>query len=200
MSTTEPLLEIHVHLEDGRIARFSQTTPDAVHKVIEPLQPSKLYSQHHFTICAPDSLIVFPSARVVQLDFVGPDVPKWPHYRGIQRIQQLTSQEFQAQYDPVKSANAAYGLTHTTYSGMELTNGNQYYLEVTMGDSLDAAPPSPQEFNTFLQQLLTSTGLHFQRSGGGVSIINPAHIVRMSFYPGLSTAPPNAWPAAALPE
>ena len=194
MNAIDTLLTIQVHLEDGQTVSFAQTHPQAVRTLIDHLQPTKLFTQHHIAIGGVHSLTAFPCARIVQVDFIAPNLPQWPHFHGVHTLVEITEEQFRERYQPESYDRLTPGEVSIVYSEIELINGKRHFVEVTA----ELESRMPQEQNIFLQQLLSGGGLHITRSEVGLIVVNPIHIVRISLYPGRQALPPNAWVAEPI--
>ena len=53
----------------------------------------------------------------------------------------------------------------------------------------------PAENQSFMRFLLSRTGFHMRLRGGGVGVVNLAHLAGYTAYPGVAQVPSDAWPA-----
>jgi hypothetical protein len=198
-SKTSPL-EIHVHLEDGRVQKFLQQDPQIAQNLLTHLQPTKLFSQKVLLMGGTDSLTAFQMSEVVRIDLIAPQTPDYPFYNGVLDIQQITPDEFQQRYHPQtfaalrQSAQAHPGEPITVFSELELVNGERLFMQVCV----KMEQRLPLEQGIFVSQLFAANGLHGRRREGGVVIINPANIVRFTLYPAPPTLPPGTWEASRI--
>ena len=100
MDNCNPLLEIRVHLEDGRTARFAQNDAALIGTLFAHIQPSKLFTQPHIALRDDKALTLFPCATIVSIDLIAQNVPEWPFYRGVHNVQEITREQFQTLSDP----------------------------------------------------------------------------------------------------
>jgi hypothetical protein len=187
-------LEIHVHTVDGHVAAFVQEDPERCRLLLEQMQPNRVFAQHHLTIASEHSLTVFPSASIVRIDLVTDDYPGWPFHFGIREVLEITEEEFRVRFDPEAPQEERPGAPVVRYGEIELKNAERVFYEVhTLVE-----PRTPVELGMFFQQILSAPSLHALRLGGGAVLLNPAQIVRMTFYPGPPVPPPGSWPADPL--
>ncbi len=94
MTANTSHLEIQVHNSDGHVSAFTQSEAEIVQKLIEQMQPHRMFTQPYLTVAGQHSLTVFPSATVVRVDLVMRDFPDWPFYFSIRDAMELTEEEF----------------------------------------------------------------------------------------------------------
>jgi hypothetical protein len=197
MSAIPSSLELHVHSVDGHVARFVQNEPGAVRRLFEHIQPSKIFEQRQLVVASGHSLAIFPCTAIVRVDLVMEGFPDWEFHHGLSNVQEITEEEFRQRYDP-EQYHAGHplppGAPVVVYAEIELADGERIFSEV----HTHVEARLPVEQSMFFQQLLTAPSLYTRRRGGGAIVINPASIVRLTFYPGPLTAPPNALPAEPL--
>jgi hypothetical protein len=194
MTAIPSSLELHIHSVDGHVARFVQTEPGAVRRLFDHIQPSKIFEQRQLVVASGHSLALFPCTAIVRVDLVMEGFPDWEFHHGISNIQEITEEEFRQRYHPERidaDPPLPPGAPVVAYAEIELADGERIFSEVHT--HVEARLPIEQSM--FLQQLLTAPSLYSRRRGGGAIVINPASIVRVTFYPGPLTVPPNALPA-----
>jgi hypothetical protein len=184
-------LEIHIHCVDGHVGAFVQPDGAVARRILEQVHPTRLFAQHQLMISGEGSLTVFPSAAVVRVDLVTEECPEWPFAFGVSDVAEITAEEFTRRLDPDAPRPEQPGGTVVRHIQIELTNGEPVYCEARA----HFTPRAPVEIAMFFQHLLSGPGLHARRLGGGVLILNPAHVTRLSTYPGPPEAPPGAWAA-----
>lgn len=191
-------LEIQVHLSDGSINRFTQTEPDKIRQTLDNIQPERVFAQRQIILSTESSLTVYPSSAVARLDLVMDGFPGWAFHHNVCDIEEITPGEFHERIALIGDTCHPYvessGSRHV-YGEMELTNGERLFREVHLRpQNADAQPDILGiEQSLFLQQMFSLPGLYCKRNGGGAVLVNSAHLLRMTFYPHLATAPENAW-------
>ena len=199
-SSQPSALEIHVHLEDGRVQKFQQPDTQAAQNLLAHLQPTKLFGQKVLMLGGADSLTAFQLSEVVRIDLISAQTPDYPFYNRVLDIEQITPDEFQQRYRPQtfaalrQSAQAHPGEPITVFAELELVNGERLFIQVCV----KVEERLPLEQGIFVSQLFSTTGIHCRRREGGVVIVNPANIVRLTFYPAPTTLPPGTWEASRI--
>jgi hypothetical protein len=197
MSAITSSIELHIHSVDGHVARFIQNEPEAVRRLFDHVQPGHIFEQRQLVVASGHSLAIFPCAAVVRVDLVMEGFPDWEFHHGISDVQEITEEEFRQRYHPERyhpDHPLPPGAPVVAYAEIELADGERIFSEVHT--HVEARLPIEQSM--FLQQILSAPSLYSRRRGGGAILVNPASIVRMTFYPGPPTTPPNALPAEPL--
>ena len=190
---TSMSLEIHVHLEDGRVSKFGSVDEAEIAKILSNLNPTKLYSPQLMMLGNDTSLSAFRSARVIRIDFISESLPVFQFLHNVNDIQEVTPEEHDewSQIDSDDLQRDMGDRVNRVHSEIEMTNGSRIFLQV------DVVPRSegrtPIDTAMFIQQLFGSEGVYFRRRGGGIIVLNPSHIVRISFNPSPPIAPPGLW-------
>lgn len=191
-------LEIHIHLCDSNIARFVQCDPQISCRLLDRIQPDKVFTQRQLILADDNSVTVYPCSAVARIDFVMEGFPGWPFHRNVIDVMEITEKEFKARYDPRNSRTERPfqpGEIVCVFGEMELDNGERIFREVWIQvPRADLESERlPMDRNIFFQQLCLAPNLYVRRRGGGAILINPEHLVRMTFYPGPADMPANAW-------
>ncbi len=193
-------LEIHIHLEDGRIVKFTQPDAALAKKILDHIQPNRFFLQSHLIIDGDYAITTFPCAGICRIDLIGDSLPVWP-FHFVTDMQQIPEEEFQRRIQPEPRAGQtppppAVGSSIMAYGEFELVNGERLFtaLEIQVEQRL------PQDLGHVIQQIFSLGGMHARRQEGGIVLINPAKIVRLAIHPGPSTTPPGAWQAHRLAD
>jgi hypothetical protein len=188
-------------LQDGRVAKFAQNDATAIQKIVEHIQPNRLFAQHHLVLGGDQTMTAIQCSHIVRVDLVADNLPQWPFHHGVLDVKEISDDEFFQRYDPEHYANLfrqgapAPGTPLVAFAEAELTSGERVFMEL----QVQAQERTPMDVGVLLQQIFSAAGLHARRRGGGVAILNPANIVRFTLYPGPQVLPPNAWHASRLP-
>src|SRR4051812_19500602 len=190
MSAAPSRVEIHVHGVDGQVSRFVQAEAEAAQNLIEHIHPSKVFEQRHLMIASSHSFAMIACQAITRIDLVMDRAPEWPFHHGITNSHEITAEEFRQRYRPENydARLLPAGAPVVVYGELELTSGAHVFVEV----HTHAEPRLPVEQAMFLQQLLSAPSLYTRRQGGGAVLLNPHHVVRVTFYPGPGSTPPNA--------
>ncbi|MBB6051436.1 hypothetical protein [Armatimonas rosea] len=198
MYTYLSALEIDIRLSNGNKTRFVQSQRETAKRVVEHLHPERLFAQKQLILAGEHSLSVYPCAAIERIDFLTEDFPTWSFPRNITDIVEIPESDFLAHYD-LNTARGQRrfrpGESFRVYSELELTSGQQLFREIHLLIPPEEPGPEilPIDRTIIFQQLCHAPSLHLRRSGGGMIVINPSHLVRMTFYPGPADAPENAW-------
>ncbi len=192
-----PPLEIQLYFAQGQTAYFVQDDPVAARALLDTLPPpERLFAQPQFTIAGDRSLSLFPTAHITRLDISADDLPVWPFLQEAESVEDIDEETFQHRFDPEEYALARRraweqpGAQQTGFTELELTDGQHLFWEVQMA----SRPLLKVDVGQIGKPLLASGGLHARRPDGGYMIVNPAHILRLTFSPGPPQVSARAWP------
>lgn len=194
---TTSLLEIRIHLEDGRVAVFHQEDAQKAQRLLDHIQPGKLFAPPILGLGSATKMTAFQSRLVTRVDVIATTLPAWPFYGGVVDLQEITRENFENEtradrsQEPSVEEAARLQIPIQVYSELEMVSGERIFLRVC----LKLQQRLPLEQGLFMQHLFASTGLYARRLGGGMVIVNPANVVRMALYPGSPTLPPGVWDA-----
>lgn len=197
MTSQPAYVEIHIHSIDGYVAAFLQNDPEGVRRLLDHIQPNKIFEQRQLIVSSAHSLAVFPCASIARVDLVMDGYPDWEFHFGASSVQEITEEEFRQRYRPGSAPDPRLlqaGAPVTAFSEIELANGERLFTEI----HTHLEPRLPLEQSMFVQQILSAPSLYSRRLGGGAILLNPANVVRMAFHPGPPTLLPNALPAEPL--
>jgi hypothetical protein len=188
-------LEIQVHLSDGSITGFVLCEPETIQQTLDHIRPDRVFTQRQIILATDHALTVYPCSAVARVDLVMEGFPDWPPFpRNVSDIVEISPREFRERFaSRIRRVNLDG--SSRVFGELELTNGQRLFREV----HLKPPPPNaereflPQDYTLFLHQLLSAPVLHCRRRGGGAILVNPEHLVRMTFYPGPVNTPANAW-------
>lgn len=194
MDTNTSSLEIQIHLSDGGITGFVQYEPPIIRQILDNIHPERVFTQRHLILTADHSLTVYPCSAVARIDLVMEGYPDWPFHRNVRDIVEISDHEFRERFASRVRRVDADGATRV-FGELELTNGQRLFREVSLKPLEEDADREivPEDYTLFLYQLLSGPVLVCRRRGGGAILVNPQHVVRMTFYPGPVKTPVNAW-------
>ena len=189
----ETALEVHLHLEDGRISKFRQEDPARIAAILSHLVPARLFIAKQFILAGVDSLSAMQTAFIVSVDFISDALPQWEFLYNAQDIEQISEETFRTDFKPEEYKIVYPPAVVEIFAEIELVSGQRLFIRLKL--PLDRPSIQPIEMAMFLQNIVASHGFYFRRLGGGLTIVNPAQIVRFTFYPGPQpeSIPANAW-------
>ncbi len=178
---------------------FFQDNPDVAARILEGIQPAKVFTGNTITIAGDYSLTAFVASRVNRVDLIAEDLPLWEYPADILDVVELSEDDFREQShvnDPARlerrrSPKRAGEFTVVLIE-VEMIGGDQIFLAAEIQVALEA------ERLQRLHMLFSTPAIHFRLLRGGTSILNLKNLVRFTFNPGPDVTPMNAWPAHHL--
>ena len=189
-------MEIRIHTQGGSVETFFQDNPALAARILNGIQPIKVFAADIITIAGEYSLTTFVSSRVDRVDVITKDPVPWKHPTDILDVLELPEDEFQERShmnDPARRRRRRSpkqtGEVAAVFVAVEMTGGNRIFLAAKIKVALEA------ERLHRLHLLLSAPALHFRLRQGGNAILNLKNIVRFTFHPGPDVTPIDAWPA-----
>lgn len=187
-------------LQSGEQVDFS-LSEEGVGPLLHGLQSGKPFARPSFILAGPQSLIACPGTAVVRVDLEAHPLVRageLEHLPPGHERREITADEWrqataqmEAEAIPRAVRVGTPGAPLTVYGRFGLSNGDTFYMRHLL--------PTPELFEQkrFLATPFTQGSFVFERSCGGVSLLNPAHILYAQYHPG---AVPNAdtWQVASL--
>ena len=198
MSSTPDLLNVRLHLVTGEIASFLAEDVSAVQTVLDSVRRGRVFSMQSLVIADDIHVNAFPGSSLIRVDLVSNPLPLDMEGHGAGEGEPAHASEINLEEWLAETAamREMYGDRHAmlrsggerinVYSRMTLMGGAHIYLQ------FDLATPNVSEQRRFLHNLYSTPGLAFRNSEGGISMLNTAHIIRSTFYPG-AEPPLGAW-------
>lgn len=197
MTPSKPALEIQVCLANGKHATFFQNDESVSLQILNSIQPNKVFNQPHLIIASDHSMTAFSPQAIARLDLISPHfVPQWPFPQGIREMREISESDFiERRQASIKAATSAAGggsdlLREHIVVG--LSGGYRLFLETLAKIDAEA------EKRHLVNHLFQMNSFWARRHGGGVTIVNPIHLLRLTLYPCPSPTPLQAWPAQPL--
>ena len=186
--TTQSLLEIDLHLINGRTHKFIQNDPALAQRILRQISP-KIFTQSSLVVTGYNRSAAYAGATLIGISLLMETIPEELLNTG--PLPALPLEITQADYEAKQSAmlSAGGGQPPVSVLEIEFTSGRRLWLEVPM-------PPvtSGMQERHLLHNLFSMPGLLCRRLGGGVSLWNGAQVASTAFTPELD-APSNAWAA-----
>ena len=188
--TTQPLLEIHLHLVNGETHRFLQNDPELAHKVVEQVN-LKVFTQPSLVIAGQDRVWAYPGAALAGISLITEsgqqELLRLSPFPIVPR--EIAESDYQAGQP---DAHSAEGPSLGVLAEIEFTSGQRVRLEIQAPQAV-----SGMQERHILHTLFTGPGLLCRRLGGGISIWNRAQMISFSIVSKLEV-PSNAWFAEPL--
>lgn len=189
-------MKILIHTQGGSVGTFFQDNPAVAARILEGIQPSKVFTGETITIAGDYSLTAFVPSRINRIDLIAEDLPLWEYPTDILDVVELFEDDFRERShvsDPVRlerrQISRQTGELAVVYIEMEMAGGDRIFLAAEIQVSLEA------ERLPRLHMLFSAPAIHFRLLQGGISILNLKNLARFTFYPGPDVTPMNAWPA-----
>lgn len=187
-------MEIVLYLVDGSIHRFKQDDASSIAKILDSLQPPRVFNQKQLLIAGSYFTAGYPTATITRLDLVGGDVGSLRHSVGIVDIEEISERELdlyaKPRFSDTRRSEVVVNVGEATDTVAEINLTDTQRIGLKVRYQAEAAIDRRQLLNSF-------TGghpIHARRRGGGLVFINPANVIRFAFYPGLPDMPPTSLP------
>jgi hypothetical protein len=192
-------LEIHLHLEDGRVTRFAQHDEAIARMIMHQIHPGKLFDLGALVLGDKEAVVAFQPSNVVRVDFVTDIDPHWPLPQNLLDIQEITRDDFRERYCPENDNHGLpdwmpFHLHHAHFAEVELVNGALVWMQA----HIRAEMRFPMDLSMMLQHIFSARGLYAKRHRGGLMVLNHASIARLTFYPGMHQVMPGVWQATCI--
>jgi hypothetical protein len=185
---------LRVRLSDGSVESFFQTDKVKAQQVWSSVEPAHLFAQQRLVIAGTYSNSVFVCSEIVRLDLFEPDCPCWQFPAGYSDIVEISEAEFRknARLDrpelmPLRERPTPVGDLIISFIKLHFRSGPPIFLMAEFSAKL------PAENQSFMRFMLSKTGFHMRLAGGGVGIVNLAHLSGFTAYPGIAQTPSDSW-------
>ena len=199
-NATSPAMLVRVHLAGGSVESFIQEDEATARVIWEGIDPVRLFAQQRLVIAGTYSKSVFAGSEIVRIDFDQQFCPCWRFPEGYSDIVELSESEFRnhAHLDEPKlmrkrDQHTAVGDLLVSFLKLQFRNSPPVSLMAELSVKL------PAENQSFMRFLLSKTGFHMRLRGGGVGVVNLAHLAGYTAYPGVAQVPSDAWLAEPIP-
>ena len=192
--TTSPAMIVRIHLAGGTVESFVQESEAKARELWERIDPVRLFAQPRLVIAGTRSKSVFAGSQIVRIDFVQQFCPCWQFPEGYSDIVDLSEADFrkhahldQPELMPKREQPLPVGDLLVSFLKLQFRNGPPLFLMA------EASVRLPAENQSFMRFLLSKTGFHLRLRGGGVGVVNLAHLAGYTVYPGVAQVPSDAW-------
>jgi hypothetical protein len=194
-----PTFAIRIHLTDGSTASFAPTDEAEAEKLWDKIEPSRLFAQPRLVLAGKYSKAVFATAHILRVDFIQDTYECWKFPGGYSDVVELTEAEFRklAHLDQVelmakREQPTPVGDLLVSFLKLHLTGAKPLFLMIEFPVGL------PAENQSFMQFMLSKGGFHLRLRGGGIGVVNLAHLAGYTVYPGVAQVPADTWFAEPL--
>jgi hypothetical protein len=194
--TASTALIVRVHLTDGSIETFEQADEALARKTWDGLDPLRLFAMQRVVIAGTYSKSVFVSSEIARLDFVQQFCPCWQFPEGYSDVVELSEAEFrkyahldQPELMPKREQGVPVGDLKVSFLKLRFRSSAPLFLMTEFSVRL------PAESQSFMRFMLSKTGFHMRLRGGGVGVVNLAHLAGYTSFPSVPQVPSDAWTA-----
>jgi len=195
----KPAFAIRIHLTDGSMESFAPTNEAEAKKLWDQIEPSRLFAQSRLVLAGEHSKSVFATAHVLRVDFIQDTYECWQFPGGYADVVELSEDDFRkhAHLDrpelmPRREQPTPVGDLLVSFLKLHIAGAKPLYLMIEFPVKL------PAENQSFMQFLLSKAGLHMRLRGGGIGVVNLAHLAGYTVYPGVAHVPSDTWIAEPL--
>ena len=187
-------LTIRFHLTDGSVHSFTQRDAAINENLWDAIDPSRLFVRQRIVIGSEHSKSVFVSAEIIRVDFLHHTFQCWEFPGGYSDIVELSEEEFRthARLDQPslmvrRDQSTPPGDLLVSFVRLQLRGGRPLFAMV------EAPAKLPAESQSFMQFMLSKGAVHMRLRGGGIGVLNLAHLAAYLVYPGVAQIPADAW-------
>jgi hypothetical protein len=199
LNPASPAMIVRVHLADGSTESFVQSDEAIAKRIWESIDPVRVFGQQRLVIAGTHSKSVFVGSEIVRIDFVQHFCPCWQFPEGYSDVVELSEADFrkhahldQPELMPKREQTTAVGDLLVSFLRLQFKSGHPIFLMAEFSVKL------PAENQSFMRFLLSKTGFHMRLRGGGIGVVNLAHLAGYTVYPGVAQVPSDSWPAEPI--
>lgn len=194
-----PAFAIRIHLTDGSVESFAPTNEAEAQKLWDQIEPSHLFAQSRLVLAGEYSKSVFATAHILRVDFIQDTYECWQFPGGYSDVVELSEDDYRkhAHLDepermPRREQPTPVGDLLVSFLKLHLAGAQPLFLMIEFPVKL------PAENHSFMQFLLSKGGLHMRLRGGGIGVVNLAHLAGYTVHPGVAQVPIDTWFAEPL--
>lgn len=194
-----PAFAIRIHLQDGTVESFVQADEIEAQKLWDAIEPARLFASSRLVLAGEHSKSVFVTAHVLRVDFIQDTYECWKFPGGYSDVVELSEEEFRrhAHLDEPelmakREQSTPVGDLLVSFVKLHLTGAGPVFLMIEFPVKL------PAENQSFMQFMLSKAGLHMRLRGGGIGVLNLAHLAGYTIYPGVEHVPADSWRAEPI--
>jgi hypothetical protein len=190
----KPAFAIRVHLTDGSVESFAPPNEAEAQKLWDRIEPSRLFAQTRLVLAGEHFKSVFVTANVLRVDFIQDTYECWQFPGGYSDVVELSEAQFRklAHLDrPELMAKREHptpiGDLLVSFLKLHLAGSKPLFLMI------EFPVKEPDENLSFIKFLLSKGGFHLRLRGGGIGVVNLAHLAGYTVYPGVAQVPVDTW-------
>jgi hypothetical protein len=190
----KPAFAIRIHLTDGSVESFAPTNEAEAQKLWDRIEPSHLFAMPRLVLAGEHFKAVFATSNILRVDFIQDTYECWQFPGGYSDVVELSEAEFRkhAHLDrPELMARreqpTPVGDLLVSFLKLHLAGSKPLFLMIEF-------PVKEQDENlSFIKFLLSKNGFHLRLRGGGIGVVNLAHLAGYTVYPGVAQVPLDTW-------
>ena len=194
--TPSPALQVLVHHTSGLISEFEQQDEEGAIAFLAHVNPRKVFTSPVLILAGVFSASNISTRHVARIDILTQQSVPCQYPDWISELTLIpTNKEFLAaagledgKAKPTASS-VAPGEFFEGYVAYHLLGADPVYAR------LQATITVPVELRGRLAHLFELPYIQFRRPEGGTTLINPAHLVRLTIFPGPPVLGADVWPA-----
>lgn len=186
-------LVIEIHQRFGHISRFSQNDPELIARALQLLRPSHVFSQPRLLLSNGLSFSLFNTANISRIEIPRRRPDDGAGRELLPRLFKINDEsEFLQRAAELKTLINTQlswdepGALLRWYALLQLSGGERVFAEVESRAGL------PSERYIHLNRIFEQAVLVLERDDGGVCLVNPGLIERITAFPGLPDLPGHA--------
>jgi hypothetical protein len=194
MKSQKPTFAIRIHLTDGSVESFAPADEAEAQKLWDKIEPSRLFAQSRLVLAGEHSKSVFATDHVLRVDFIQDTYECWQFPGGYSDVVELSEAEFrkhahldQPELMARREQPTPVGNLLVSFLKLYIAGARPLYLMIEFPVKL------PAENQSFMQFMLSKSGLHMRLCGGGIGVVNLAHLAGYTVYPGVVQVPADSW-------
>jgi hypothetical protein len=194
MNSSSTATVVHIHLADCSIESFAPPDEANAKEIWRNLEPRRLFAQQRVVIGSIHSKSVFVCSEILRIDFIQQNCGCWEFPEGYVDMVELSEADFrklahlgQPELMPRREHSTPVGDLLVSFLKLHFTQGPPIFVMVEVSVKL------PAESQSFMRFLLSKTGFHMRLRGGGLGVVNLAHLAGYTVYPGVAQIPADAW-------
>lgn len=189
-----PAFAIRVHLTDGSVESFAPPNEAEAQKLWDRIEPSRLFAQPRLVLAGEHFKSVFVTAQILRVDFIQDTYECWQFPGGYSDVVELSEAQFRklAHLDrpelmAKREQPTPVGDLLVSFLKLHLAGSKPLYLMI------EFPVKEPDENLSFIKFLLSKGGFHLRLRGGGIGVVNLAHLAGYTVYPGVPQVPIDTW-------
>jgi len=194
-----PAFAIRIHLTDGAVESFAPTNAAEAEKLWDKIEPSRLFAQSRLVLAGEHFKSVFATEHILRVDFIQDTYECWKFPGGYSDVVELSENEFrklahldQPELMVRREQPTPVGDLLVSFLQLHLAGARPLFVMIEFPVKL------PAENQSFMQFLLSKGGFHLRLRGGGIGVVNLAHLAGYTVYPGVAQIPADTWPVEPL--